>query len=225
MPSFCSWQPRSPVSGTTPSLMMTRIWGSGNEAHSKTGDRGCKRLRFIKRKEEKKRNDYTRWNWILVANGVSSASLNDRWWGTWVKGKGPDSAKDVKFSAVITSKKQRNKQHVMKDKKKTLTAQKNCIVRGVNIEALIKRESDRIIIEGCISWRIVNLNGRMSKTSNEFLDIPNALRAGSRWAKSKHIPTVNCQQRASTILLWHSSHTKIVNHNWTVLWVAASRRV
>ena len=63
-------------------------------------------------------------------------------------------------------------------------------MRGVDVEALSKREGDRIIIEGCISWRIVGLNGRMSETSNEFLNIPNALYAGNWWAKRRAIPTL-----------------------------------
>jgi hypothetical protein len=39
MPSFCLGQPRIPVSGATPSLMMIRICGPGNEVHSKTNSR------------------------------------------------------------------------------------------------------------------------------------------------------------------------------------------
>jgi hypothetical protein len=36
MPSSCSGQPRIPVNGVTPSLIIIRIWGSDNVEHSRT---------------------------------------------------------------------------------------------------------------------------------------------------------------------------------------------
>lgn len=114
IPSFCLGQPRIPVSGATASLIMTRIWGPGNEVHSKTDGREVRK----DLSDEQYVIVYIRWNWILVANGASSADLNVRSWGIWVYGRGPDSAKLVKFSAVITKKIQiSNNEHAATEKK------------------------------------------------------------------------------------------------------------
>lgn len=77
IPSFCLGQPRIPVSGATASLMMIRIWGPGNEVHSKTDGREVRKGLS----DEQYVIVHIRWNWILVANGASSADLNVRSWG------------------------------------------------------------------------------------------------------------------------------------------------
>ena len=90
-------------------------------------------------------------------------------------------------------------------------------MRGVDVEALSEREGNRIIIKGSIGWRIVGLNGCMSETRNEFLNITNALYAGNWWTKRRAIPTVaqdiNDDDDGSNFL---NSHTKSLDRHWTV---------
>jgi hypothetical protein len=90
-------------------------------------------------------------------------------------------------------------------------------MRGVDVKALSEREGDGIIIEGSISWRIVGLNGRMSETSKEFLNIPNALYASNWWAKCRAIPTVTKSTKDVEGSNMANSHTKSLDRHWTMV--------
>ena len=98
MPSFCSGQPLIPVKGTTPSLIMMRIWGPGEDVHSRT--------RVVQNQHRWwECNSNLRWNCTFAAKGESSDARNLRSLGICVYGNGPCSAKLVKSSAVMTSQK------------------------------------------------------------------------------------------------------------------------
>jgi len=61
-------------------------------------------------------------------------------------------------------------------------------VRGIHVQALSEREGDRVIVEGRIRRRIVGLDGCMSQSGNEFLNVSDALSTGNRRAKGGAIP-------------------------------------
>ena len=97
-------------------------------------------------------------------------------------------------------------------------------MRGVNIETLSKWEGDRIIIEGRISWWIVDRNGRMSETSNEFLYVPNALDAANWWAKCRAIPAEAHEVKITCRPIVVTLHTKIQDRDWTSYLTVATLR-
>ena len=59
---------------------------------------------------------------------------------------------------------------------------------GIHVQTLSEREGDRVIIKSCIRGRIVCLDGCMSESGNQFLDVSDALSAGDRRAEGIVIP-------------------------------------
>ena len=56
-------------------------------------------------------------------------------------------------------------------------------MRSIHIQTLPEREGDRVIIKSRIRGRIVCLDGCMSESGNQFLDVSDALSAGNRRAE------------------------------------------
>lgn len=84
-----------PVRGTTPSLMIIRICGSGTDVHARTDG-------YVSGKAGWNAAKRVRWNWTFVAKGAISTTRNERCFGIWVYGKGPVLASVVKLRAVKT---------------------------------------------------------------------------------------------------------------------------
>ena len=75
------------------------------------------------------------------------------------------------------------------------TVQYDNLVGCVNIKALSKRESSRVIIEGCVRRRVVGCNGSMCKACDQFLYVSDTLHAGNGRTKSGVIPEIQIKAR------------------------------
>ena len=60
----------------------------------------------------------------------------------------------------------------------------------IYIEGLVERECRRIVVQCCISGRLVHGNGSMSESRNEFLDVANAKATSERGAKGVTVPRI-----------------------------------
>ena len=71
----------------------------------------------------------------------------------------------------------------------SLTIQDNNFVSGIHVEAVIKWESDGVVIKRCVGRGIVYFDWRMCETGHQFLNVPNPLHTGNGRTKRGVIPT------------------------------------
>lgn len=61
-------------------------------------------------------------------------------------------------------------------------------MRRVDVQALVKREGDRIIVQRRVCGRVVRLNRGMRQTRHELLNVANSKRSGNRCTESRVVP-------------------------------------
>ena len=123
---------------------------------------------------------------MLVANGAKCDDLNARCSGIWSAGRGPSTAKLVKFSAVITV----GNGSVLRTVGLGIshTVEHNYFVRRVDVEGMIERKRGLIVIECGVGGGVVYGNGSVRKASNQLLHVPNALDPGDRRTERRAVP-------------------------------------
>lgn len=101
-------------------------------------------------------------------------------------GKGPSTAKLVKFKAVITVESEIGDFPRFKHERPTI--QNDNFVCSVDIKTLSEREQNRIIIDSRVCRSVVNSDRSMCKTRNEFLDVSYSLNASYWRPESRVVP-------------------------------------
>ena len=69
-----------------------------------------------------------------------------------------------------------------------LTVEHDHLMRGVDVEALAKRERGLVVIQGRVRGRIVDGDGRVREAGNELLDVSNSLHASNGRAERRPVP-------------------------------------
>ena len=69
-----------------------------------------------------------------------------------------------------------------------LTVEHDYLVRGIDVEALTKRERGLVVIQGRVRGRIVDGDGRVGEAGNELLDVSNPLHASNGGAERRPVP-------------------------------------
>ncbi len=87
-----------------------------------------------------------RWNWMLVAKGARCEALNARCSGMRSAGRGPPSAKLVRFNAVMTSCKEVGQYKCIVEWRR-LTVENDDFMCSVDVEALAQRKRRRVVIQ------------------------------------------------------------------------------
>ena len=76
-----------------------------------------------------------------------------------------------------------------------LTVEHDHLVRGIDVEALAKREGRGVVIQGGIRGRVVNGNGRVRETCDKLLNIAYALDSAQRRAEGRSVPEVQVHSK------------------------------
>lgn len=70
---------------------------------------------------------------------------------------------------------------------------------SINIQALIQRESDWVIVQGSVGGCVMDGDGRVSETCDELLDPTNSLDASDGRAECRAIPEEQVQPRTNRV--------------------------
>lgn len=61
-------------------------------------------------------------------------------------------------------------------------------MRRVDIQVVVEREGDRVVVQGSVGRGVVDSNWRMSKTGNHLLNVAYALHTGEWRAEGRVVP-------------------------------------
>ena len=83
---------------------------------------------------------------------------------------------------------------------KKLTIQNHDFVRGIDVEAMVKRECHLVVVERRVRGRVVGLDGRVCQTRDHLLDPANSLYPSDRRAKCRSVPKLEVESNGICVM-------------------------